>query len=178
MSGYRFTSAGARTALCAGLLVVLGVMGGSRPALAQGVNKQVLNGPVTVRIIVEGNVQRVTFLSQKPYPPQQQFAALDAVRIVQHDVAASCAKLCKPAKMVEPRIDAQGFLSFDIALQGLPRRLSLADIPLLLQGKPLPAIDPTAAPAPASPAPLAVPVPAPKPAAPAAAPPPQGAQQN
>ena len=108
------------------------------PAPNGPVNKGVLNGQVVMKLLVEPNgVQRVQIVTGRPYAPVDQFAALDAARAVQRDVGLSCGKLCKPAKMTPPAINKDGFLSFDMAVQGLPFGLSTQDISLLLQASPL-----------------------------------------
>lgn len=123
----------------------------SAPAAPQTpVDKEILNGPVTVKVDVEGAVQRITIQSQRPYAPVHQYAALDAARAVQRDVPVACGKLCRPSRMTAPRIDAQGVLKFDIAVQGLDRNLTLPDITALLQGNPLRRTDAQPAAAPAS----------------------------
>jgi hypothetical protein len=110
---------------------------GAAPAAAKPVDKEILNGPVSVKVEVEGTVQRVVIQSQKPYAPVHQYPALDAANAVQADVALACGKLCRPARMKAPKIDGDGVLRFDVAVQGLDRSLTLPDITALLQGKPL-----------------------------------------
>jgi hypothetical protein len=102
------------------------------------VNKSILNGQVTMKLVVEPNaVQRVQIVTGRPFAPADQFAALDAARAVQRDIPLACGKLCKPGKMTPPSINKDGFLSFDMAVQGLPYALSTQDIALLLQANPL-----------------------------------------
>jgi hypothetical protein len=128
--------------------------GTSEPVPSGPVNKSVLNGQVIMKLVIEPNgVQRVQIVTGRPYAPVDQFTALDAARAVQRDLVLSCGKLCKPAKMTPPAINKDGFLNFDMAIQGLPYGLSTQDISLMLQASPLirrePAKAAEAAPAPA-----------------------------
>lgn len=110
----------------------------AEPVPSGPVNKSILNGQVTMKLVVEPNaVQRVQIVTGRPFAPVDQFAALDAARAVQRDIPLSCGKLCKPARMTPPSINKDGFLSFDMAIQGLPYGLSTQDIALLLQANPL-----------------------------------------
>ena len=111
---------------------------GAEAAPTGPVNKSILNGQVTMKLVLEPNaVQRVQIVTGRPFAPADQFAALDAARAVQRDIPLSCGKLCKAGKMTPPSINKDGFLSFDMAIQGLPYGLSTQDIALLLQANPL-----------------------------------------
>jgi len=101
------------------------------------VDKTVLNGPVVLKWDVEGDVQRLTIQYTQPFAADKREAALKAARAAQRDLPLSCLKQCKAAPMSPPQFDKDGLLRFDLAVRGLPRRLTESDVKDLAQGTPL-----------------------------------------
>jgi hypothetical protein len=61
--------------------------------------------------------------------------ALQAARLVQRDTRVACGKLCKPAPMPAPALQADNTLSFDIVISGYVGNMSTADMVNLVSGK-------------------------------------------
>lgn len=83
------------------------------------------NGLLTVRVTTEkvfvGNADRAQ--------------ALQAAKLIQRDARLACAKLCKPAAMPLPMIQANNTLSFDIVVDGYQGNMSTPDMINLVSGK-------------------------------------------
>jgi hypothetical protein len=70
--------------------------------------------------------------------------ALQAARLLQRDARLACGKLCKPAPMPAPTLQADNTLSFDIVISGYEGNMSTANMVNLASGKRLSAATQTA----------------------------------
>lgn len=118
--------------------------------ITDGEAKAVLNGGVTMASSYtdQGAILKIT--TQASYIGKAQTdAALRAARLVQRDLRLSCDKQCKLAKMEPAKILPNGKLQFDLAIDGLGRVLSQADMVNMVLGQPLAKVaTPTPAPTP------------------------------
>ncbi len=115
--------------------------------------KSVLSGSIKLASFYQEGLATVRIATEKTYADAPARAlALRAARLVQRDVRLSCGKLCKPAPMPAPKIQADNTLSFDIVISGYTGTLSTADMINLVSTK---AIGPGTKPAPAQVAPAA-----------------------
>jgi hypothetical protein len=114
--------------------------------------KAVLSGGVTMASSYVGKVATVRVTTNNTYPGEAlRRQALNAARLVQRDLALSCAWQCKPAPMPAPKVLADDKLQFEMVIDNYPRVLSYDDMIAMLLGKPLavtpkPAVTATAAP--------------------------------
>jgi hypothetical protein len=114
--------------------------------------KAVLSGGVTMASSYLGKVATVRVTTNNTYPGEAlRRQALNAARLVQRDLALSCAWQCKPAPMPAPKVLADDKLQFEMVIDNYPRILSYDDMIAMLLGKPLavapkPAATATAAP--------------------------------
>jgi hypothetical protein len=114
--------------------------------------KAVLSGGVTMASSYVGKVATVRVTTNNTYPGEAlRRQALNAARLVQRDLALSCAWQCKPAPMPPPKVLADDKLQFEMVIDNYPRVLSYDDMIAMLLGKPLavaskPAATATAAP--------------------------------
>jgi hypothetical protein len=113
--------------------------GKSAPGLAMNDNdiKGILNGGVTMASSYEGSVAKVLVTTNAKYTKAQHKQVLQAAQLVQRDVAVSCGKLCKPARMPPAKLAATGQAVFDLWIDGLGRVLSSDDMKAMLMGQPL-----------------------------------------
>jgi hypothetical protein len=114
--------------------------------------KAVLSGGVVMASSYVGKVATVRVTTNNTYRGEAlRRQALNAARLVQRDLALSCAWQCKPAPMPPPKLLADDKLQFDMVIDNYPRVLSYDDMIAMLLGKPLavtpkPAATATAAP--------------------------------
>lgn len=100
--------------------------------------KAVLSGGVTMASSYVGKVATVRVTTNNTYPGEAlRRQALNAARLVQRDLALSCAWQCKPAPMPAPKVLADDKLQFDMVIDNYPRVLSYDDMIAMLLGKPL-----------------------------------------
>ena len=127
-----------------------------RPAIAAKPTdaqiKSVLSGKITAASTYQDGLITVRVMTEKTFVGDAARAqALQAARLVQRDVRLACGKLCKPAPMPAPTIQADNTLGFDIVVQGYAGSMSTPDMINLVSGKRIGAAA-SAAPAAAPPA--------------------------
>jgi hypothetical protein len=155
------SASAARAAASAAKPAAVAAQGG----ISDVADKSVLSGGVTMASSYEGKVATVRVTTNNIYQGEvYRSQAIKAAKLVQRDLAASCAWQCKPAPMPTPQILADGKLQFVMAIDNYPRVLSYDDMITMLMGTPLavtpkPVVTPTAA-APAAKAPAVSPAPA------------------
>ncbi len=117
--------------------------------------KSVLSGKITAASNYQNGLLRVHVTTEKTFVGDAARAqALQAARLIQRDARTACGKLCKPAPMPAPTIEADNTLSFDIVVQGYQGNMSTPDMINLVSGKRVGAAkqaEPVAADAPATP---------------------------
>jgi hypothetical protein len=100
--------------------------------------KAVLSGGVVMASSYVGTVATVRVTTNNTYPGKVlSNKAIKAARLVQRDLALSCAWQCELAPMPAPKILADDKLQFDMVINNYPRVLSYDDMIAMLLGKPL-----------------------------------------
>ena len=98
--------------------------------------KSVLSGSIKLVSFYQEGLVTVRVATEKTYAdPAARALALQAARLVQRDVRMSCGKLCRPALMPAPKMQADYTLSFDIVISGYTGTLSTADMINLVSTK-------------------------------------------
>ncbi len=98
--------------------------------------KSVLSGKITAASSYQDGLLTVRVATEKTFVGDAARAqALQAARLIQRDARTACGKLCKPAAMPVPAIQADNTLGFEIVVEGYQGNMSTPDMINLVSGK-------------------------------------------
>lgn len=100
--------------------------------------KAVLSGNLQLASFYENGLITLRVTTSRTYVGNQVRAqALQAARLVQRDTRLACGKLCKPADMPVPKLQADNTLVFDVVIQDYDGVMSTTNMVNLVSGKPV-----------------------------------------